>query len=248
MSFFLSRRAMLTVITALFGTGMLSSKEDVPNEKDAADKVNVEAPLSLAIVLYEHFEILDVAGPLQLLSMVSEKINTIILGPRPGPVVGRAGHAFVANYRYAEAPQVDIVLIPGSKYGTWAIVEDRKFLDWLASYAAGCRYVLSVCTGSAILAQAGLLEGYSATSNKQAFSRVKKLGHNVRWIKKARWVEDRDRWTSSGVSAGIDMSAAFLTRLYGPGLTDELIREAELMVQKNPDMDPFAAQHQSSIR
>lgn len=234
---------MLTAIAALSGIGMSGSRarEDVQSEKNAAEKVNVEAPLSLAIVLYEHFEILDVAGPLQLLSMVPEKISTIMLGPRPGPVAGRAGHAFVADHGYAEAPQADIILIPGSKYGTWAMVEDRKFLDWLAGYAAGCRYVLSVCTGSAILAQAGLLEGYNATSNKQAFSRVKKLGHHVRWIEKARWVEDRDRWTSSGVSAGIDMSAAFLARLYGPGLANELIREAELMVQKNPDIDPFAA-------
>jgi len=97
-----------------------------------------------------------------------------------------------------------------------------------------------VCTGSALLAAAGLLEGYRATSNKRAFTWASSHGRDVRWEPRARWVHDRDRWTSSGVAAGMDMTAALIAHLEGKETAERVLREVELEVQTDPDRDPFA--------
>ena len=97
------------------------------------------------------------------------------------------------------------MLVPGGQ-GTRPLVRDRDFLSWLGAWAAPASLVTSVCTGSAVLAAAGLLDGYRATSNKAAFGWAREQGKNVDWVAQARWVEDRDRWTSSGIAAGMDMA------------------------------------------
>lgn len=77
------------------------------------------------------------------------------------------------------------------------------------------RLVTSVCTGSAVLAAAGLLDGYRATTNNRAYQWATSHGSSAEWMARARWVEDRNRWTSSGTAAGMDMTAnlvAYLVR------------------------------------
>jgi transcriptional regulator GlxA family with amidase domain len=100
--------------------------------------------------------------------------------------------------------------------------------------------VTSVCTGSAVLAAAGLLDGYRATSNKAAFAWVREQSGKVDWIAQARWVQDRDRWTSSGVAAGMDMAAALLADLFGQDVAHSATTRAELEVHEDASWDPFA--------
>jgi len=92
-----------------------------------------------------------------------------------------------------------------------------------------------------VLAAAGLLDGYRATSNKRAFVWAASQGPKVEWVPKARWVEDRDRWTSSGVAAGTDMTLAIISRLHGQDLADQLADAVEYDWHRNPAWDPFAA-------
>jgi len=103
--------------------------------------------------------------------------------------------------------------------------------------------VTSVCTGSAVLAAAGLLDGYRATSNKAALEWVREQSKKVDWIARARWVEDRDRWTSSGVAAGMDMTAALLADLFGKDVAQRATTRAELEVHEDASWDPFAKIH-----
>ena len=98
----------------------------------------------------------------------------------------------------------------------------------------------SVCTGSAVLAAAGLLDGYRATSNKRAFTWATSQGPQVEWVPQARWVEDRNRWTSSGVAAGMDMAVALIATLCGKGAAKDAAAQIELEVHTDPDWDPFA--------
>ena len=100
--------------------------------------------------------------------------------------------------------------------------------------------VSSICTGAALLAQAGLLEGYRATTNKRAFAWVTSHGKNVLWRSRARWVEDGKRWTSSGIAAGIDMAAAMIARWEGQEVCHQVLERAEIEVSLDPDSDPFA--------
>ncbi|MCT1549442.1 DJ-1/PfpI family protein [Brevibacterium casei] len=201
------------------------------------------SPRTVGIVLFEGFELLDVFGPVELLSVVPDGFAITYLAASPGPVRSSQGAEVVAtdslSDSLASGSVPDIVLVPGGG-GTRELVDDHDFLDLIAAWASRAPVVTSVCTGSAVLAAAGLLEGYRATSNKRAFAWASAQGTDVEWVPHARWVEDRDRWTSSGVAAGMDMTAALIARLVGEEAATTAARTVELEVHSDPDWDPFA--------
>lgn len=196
----------------------------------------------VAVVLFDGFELLDVFGPVPLFSMTGGRVAVELVGPGAGPVRSSQGTEVVATSGYATAGAPDVVLVPGGQ-GTRALVHDDRFLAWLRSWCADATLVASVCTGSAVLAAAGLLDGYRATTNKRAWSWATGHGTSVEWVAQARWVEDRDRWTSSGMAAGIDMAAALLARWCGTELAAGVTAAAEIDVHTDPSWDPFAAVH-----
>jgi transcriptional regulator GlxA family with amidase domain len=196
----------------------------------------------ITVVLYDGFELLDVFGPLELFGVVPDLFDISLLGPTAGPVRSAQGPHVVAHHSYDEAPDPDVVLVPGGR-GRRRLVKDDDFLGWLGGWATNAQLVTSVCTGSAILAAAGLLDGYRATSNKRSFEWATKQGPRVDWVPVARWVEDRDRWTSSGVAAGMDMALALIARLHGDELASALADGVELEWHRDPSWDPFAAKH-----
>ena len=97
-----------------------------------------------------------------------------------------------------------------------------------------------MCTGSAVLAAAGLLEGYAATSNKRAFSWATSFGGDVSWRPEARWVHDRNRWTSSGVAAGMDMAVALIAHLTSEVVAIDAANFVEYVPHRDSGWDPFA--------
>jgi putative intracellular protease/amidase len=119
-------------------------------------------------VLFAGFELLDVFGPVELLSRFPQDISVVMVGPRAGAVRSSQGTEVIATVGYDDAPAPDIVMVPGG-LGTRALAADKTFLEWLRRWASDADLVTSVCTGSALLAAAGLLDGYRATSNKRAF-------------------------------------------------------------------------------
>ena len=102
-------------------------------------------------------------------------------------------------------------------------------------------YVASVCTGSALLAKAGVLDGLRATTNKRAFEWATAQSDKVTWVKEARWVEDRNVFTSSGISAGMDMSLALIGKLLGPDKAELIATWAEYEWHRDASWDPFAS-------
>lgn len=195
----------------------------------------------ISIVLFDGFELLDVCGPVELLSHV-EGITLDFVGPEAGLVSSAQGLRVECGRSFRELSKepIDILLVPGGP-GTRALVDDESFISWLSATGAKAQLVTSVCTGSALLAKAGLLEGYRATGNKVAFEWTRTFGTTVAWQPKARWVEDRDRWTSSGVAAGMDMTAALIASLCGTEARDRALAKAEYTATTDSDSDPFAA-------
>lgn len=194
----------------------------------------------VSVVLFDGFELLDVFGPAELYGVLADRFELGLIGPRAGAVRSAQGPEVIASGPYAEAAGADIVVVPGG-IGTRTIVEDRSFLDWLRTWAGAAPLVTSVCTGSGVLAAAGLLDGYRATSNKRAFSWAVAQGPNVDWVPQARWVEDRDRFTSSGVAAGMDMTLAVIARLCGADAASDLADRVEYDWHRDAGWDPFAA-------
>jgi putative intracellular protease/amidase len=189
-------------------------------------------------ILYNDFETLDVFGPIEVLGRLPEQFNSqfysmtggIIMSSQNVPVMTRPLSELIST-QY-------ILFIPGGN-GARALVNDDRFIATLKSLAGNAEFVLTVCTGSILLARTGILEGRQATSNKRVFAWTKSLP-GVNWIKKARWVKDGSIYTSSGVSAGMDMALGFVADLLGHPAAKQVSREIEYEWNEDPGHDPFS--------
>jgi transcriptional regulator GlxA family with amidase domain len=137
---------------------------------------------------------------------------------------------------------VEIFLLPGG-YGTRKEVNNNLLVDAIKQISELSTYVLTVCTGSALLARTGLLDNRIATSNKRSFDWVTTNGENVHWIKKARWTVDGKYYTSSGVSAGMDMTLGFLKDMHGEAFAKTVAFQIEYNWQEDKDKDDFCEQY-----
>lgn len=195
---------------------------------------------SVGVVLFDRFELLDVFGPLEIFGVLRNHFEIVMIGPAGGVVASSQGPLSVVDVAYADAPRCDVVMVPGGA-GTRTLVEDDGFIAWLAGWAPQAEVVSSVCTGSGVLARAGMLDGYRATSNKRDFGFAVSQGPRVEWVRQARWVADRDRWTSSGVAAGMDMALALVADLVDEQTAVTLANAVELDWHRDSSWDPFAA-------
>jgi transcriptional regulator GlxA family with amidase domain len=197
------------------------------------------AQKTLGVLLFPEFELLDVFGPLEAFGHAKDWFRIVTVAERPGPVISGQGPQAMADHGLADCPPLDILLVPGGM-GTRREVNNPALLDWITRQARGAEITASVCTGSALLAKAGVLDGRRATSNKRAFAWVSEQGPKVEWVRQARWVDDGNIVTSSGVSAGIDMALHLIGRIAGPAARDEIATRMEYEWQNDAAHDPFA--------
>lgn len=146
-------------------------------------------PLKVAAVVFPGFELLDLYGPLELLGMLRERVSISVVAESAEAVASSQGPKAVIDSMMAEVSALDILLVPGG-WGTRREVQNERLLGLLRGLAGKAQFVASVCTGSALLARAGLLDGRKATSNKKAFEWAVSQGPNVTWVREARWIED----------------------------------------------------------
>jgi len=198
-----------------------------------------ETQRTLGVVLYPGFELLDTYGPLEAFGHLPEAFRIVQVAEQAGPVASAQGPRVMPDATLAEAPKLDWLLVPGG-IGTRAEVDNAKLVDWLRARAATAERVASVCTGAALLARAGLLDGRRATSNKAVFSWVTSQGPRVTWVPEARWVHDGKFSTSSGVSAGIDMTLDLIAKHVNADTSEALARAMEYEWHRDPTWDPFA--------
>ena len=141
---------------------------------------------TLGAVLYEDFELLDVYGPLEMFGSVGTELRIVTVAERAGPVRSFQGPRTVAEFDFATAPELDLILLPGG-FGTMRELENPAMLDFLRRRSAAAEVTMSVCSGSALLAKAGLLDGRRATSNKMFFQVARSQSDRVEWVTAARW-------------------------------------------------------------
>jgi transcriptional regulator GlxA family with amidase domain len=194
---------------------------------------------TLGVLLFPDFELLDVFGPLEAFGQMKELFRILMVAEASGGVASAQGPQAVAEYGFHDCPPLDVILVPGGM-GTRREVGNPVLLEWLARRAATAEIVTSVCTGAALLARAGILEGRRATTNKRAFQWVVDQGPGVRWERRARWVDDGNIVTSSGVSAGIDMALHLIARLAGRDAAEKLAVGMEYEWRADAAHDPFA--------
>lgn len=192
--------------------------------------------MHIHVILFDGFETLDAFGPIEVLARDNRNLlNCYSLAG--GTIVSAQGTEIITR-PLCEASSGGAVLLPGGR-GTRTLVNDDAFLHALRSLTDNSEYCLSICTGSALLAKAGLLNGRKATSNKKAFDWVASNSDKVFWQRKARWVVDGKFYTASGVSAGIDMALGFLNDMYSQDTAKTVAKDIEYIWNENKDDDPF---------
>jgi putative intracellular protease/amidase len=188
--------------------------------------------VQVAIPLFPRFTALDAVGPYEVLRCIPE-LEVVFVGHRRGEVRSDNGMlGLLCDARLDEVARPDVVVVPGG-LGTRTLLDDGELLDWLRSVHPHTRYTTSVCTGSLLLAAAGLLDGLTATTHWGAVELLEHLG--------ARYVEQRvvellpqRIITSAGVSSGIDMALRLVELL----VDTQTAQAAQLMIEYDPQ-PPF---------
>ncbi len=197
--------------------------------------------MNLAVLLFDNFETLDVFGPVEVFGRQTDLCTIRFYSLNGGQVHNKEGVSILTESMDNITAELEIFLIPGGS-GTRKEVNNKLLIDKIKEISNLSNYVLTVCTGSALLAKTGLLDNKRATSNKRAFSWVITNGPHVLWNNKARWTIDTKYYTSSGVSAGIDMSLGFLGDRHGIEFARQAAIEIEYNWNENKDDDTFKAE------
>jgi len=198
------------------------------------------SPIHIGALLFEGFELLDFFGPLELFGLLDAEAMITVVAEKAGPVKSSCGPCGLAEVAMRDCAGFDVLLIPGG-IGTRKAMTDTLFLAELTRLAEASQIVATACTGSFLLGKTGLLDGRKATSNKRVFAQAADYAPSVQWIAKARWVEDGKFMTSSGISAGMDMTLALIAKLRGRETSLRIASQAEYEWHEHSTWDPFAS-------
>lgn len=193
--------------------------------------------MKVTVLVFEGFETLDVFGPVEMLGASGE--FEVRFYSMAGGVVKSYQGVPLETLPVESAGRPEVLLVPGGM-GVYAMLEDEAFVALLASLSEQAEYVLSVCNGAFLFAQAGVLDGRRATTYKARMDKAQEMFPRVNWERNARWTVDGTLYVSSGVSAGIDMALGFIADTCGEDVAASTARYAEYTWNANPAEDPFA--------
>ena len=194
---------------------------------------------TLAALVFPGFETLDYFGPIEMLGGYGNETEIITVAKSSDPVPSVHGQRIVIDKTISEKKDYDLLFVPGGDSALKA-AEDEELMQWIRDVSANAECVMGVCTGTILLGMTGILDGRKATTNKLDFKETVHLAPNVEWVKEARWVEDGKFFTSSGVSAGMDMALAVMASLFGMEMAEKLAIGCEYEWHKDANRDPFA--------
>jgi transcriptional regulator GlxA family with amidase domain len=190
--------------------------------------------LTIGIYLFDDVELLDFAGPYEVFTCAARVAGKLTLPPpfrvvsigrTRAPKRARAGLALQPDTDFKGDEAIDVLIVPGG-----VVTEELKkpeVIGWIAATAARAQLTASVCTGSFLLARAGLLDGLAATTHWEDVAELRAMAPLVRVQENRRWVDEGNIVTSAGISAGIDMALHLVERLAGRELALATARQME---------------------
>ncbi|KAK4205606.1 class I glutamine amidotransferase-like protein [Triangularia verruculosa] len=207
-----------------------------------------DPPTHYGVLLFRAFELMDIYGPLDILqllahnrhltlSLLSRTLLPVTTEPS-SPMMNTHQSIFwptiTPTHTFSSPPSnLEVLIVPG---GPGARSPDlAPELQFIREIFPKLKYLITICTGSGIAAQSGVLDGYRATTNKAAWAVMTAMGPKVKWVSPARWVEDGKVWSSSGVTAGIDLIYEFLKQKYPNGT--ELAKRFGEITEYEPETD-----------
>ncbi len=199
-----------------------------------AQKTN-QQPLNTGILVFDDVELLDFAGPFEVFSRARRKpgldsrrsdggapFKVFTVAKSLNTVVTVGGLPTTPIHAIASCPTIDLLVIPGG-WGTRRLLDDSSLLSWIKSVASGGARVSSVCTGSLLLARAGLLRGKRATTHWGALDTLASIDPTISVMGEERYVDD-GVVTSAGISAGIDMAFYLVEQFLGRSVAEDTAR------------------------
>lgn len=189
--------------------------------------------MNIVMLLYPRLTQLDLTGPFEIFARLPD-VKIILAAKDLDPVTDSGGLRLLPTHTLADAPQADILFVPGGP-GQLDLMDDPETLKFLRTQAAGARYITSVCTGSLVLAAAGLLTGYRATCHWMSLDQLALFGCTP---SNDRVVVDGNRVTGGGVTSGIDFALHLAGMLFGR----ERAERTQLSMEYDP-APPFASGH-----
>ena len=180
----------------------------------------------IAMLIYPKFTALDLVGPHYFFAcLFGAKVHLVTTEPDLSPVVSDLGLAISPTTTMADAPKdLDVLFMPGGTEGTLAVMKRADTIAWVQDRAARAKHVTSVCTGSIILARAGLLKGKRATSHWAVRDTLAQYGAIP---VDQRVVQDGNVLTGAGVTAGMDFAIALTEQLRGRAYAEALVLQGE---------------------
>jgi transcriptional regulator GlxA family with amidase domain len=191
-------------------------------------------PKQIAFVVYPGLTLLDLVGPLQILTglqMLGLGFETVTVGETRDAVDTDVPLMIIPNKTFDDVPSPFVVVVPGGTAPTMRALSNERLLDYLRSAAESADTVASVCTGSLLLAEAGLLDDANATTHWMCSPQLERLGAHYL---PERWVETGNVIASAGVSAGMDMALHLVARL----TSEQVAKQIQLLVEYDPQ-PPF---------
>lgn len=183
--------------------------------------------ITTGVLIFNDAEELDFVGPWEVLTMAklfAPDDRVVTIAETLEPVRAAKGLRILPDHTFADAPELDVVLVPGGQ-GTRREVANAVLIDWLRKAGARCTWVTSVCTGSLLLHEAGFADGRRVTTHWGFVSTLRERGANV--LENVRYVRDGNVVTAAGVSAGIDMALWLVGQIHGVPIARQVQRAME---------------------
>ena len=194
--------------------------------------MTTQAKYYIGLVIFPGMTQLDMTGPYQVFSMMPDT-RVLLLWKTLEPVTSSEGMTILPTATFNDCLSLDVLCVPGGAIGQVEMMQDAEVLEFLRQQGKTAKYITSVCTGSLILAAAGLLQGYRAACHWAFRDQLAMLGVEVGT---QRVVVDRNRITGGGVTAGIDFGLVVVGKLCG----EETAKMIQLLLEYNP-APPFNA-------
>jgi len=172
--------------------------------------------MRVGILLFDEVEELDFVGPLEVFGVASrlvQSLSVLTVSKDGRPIQGRYGLRVQPNYRIADCPPLDILIVPGGKGASEHARYDKELVAFVKTHASK-QQIASICTGALVLAEAGILTGRRATTHHSALDMLRQYA-DVHVVEGARFVLDNGVATSAGISAGIDLALELVRRHFG---------------------------------
>jgi len=169
--------------------------------------------VTVAVLLFDGAEIIDYAGPWEAFGEIGFKVFSV--AEKAQPVKATFGQVITPDYTFANSPVADILLVPGGSVRN--AVQNAKLIEWVQKNAESSKHVMSVCTGAFILAQAGLLDGLSATTVSHSIGELAQAAPKAQIVHNQRYVDNGKIITTAGLSSGIDGAYHLIAKIKGKG-------------------------------